>query len=328
VKNAWERGDPGIVFLDTINKTNLLKLGEIEATNPCGEVPLYAYESCNLGSINLANMITKSGKINFKKLKKTVHLSINFLDNVIDANNYPLKIIEDMTKANRKIGLGVMGFAEMLIKMGIRYDSKQAVQAAERVMKFISTEARKKSMELGKERGSFPSFGQSKLCKKYRHMRNATVTTIAPTGTISIIAGTSSGIEPIFSIAFVRRIMGGEQFFELNLLFEKIMKEKKLYSEKLIDDIKGGKPVDIPKKLKDLFVTALDVTPEQHIMIQAAFQKYTDNAVSKTVNLKEKATKDDVANIFRLAYKSGCKGITVYRYGSKEGQVLNICTTC
>jgi ribonucleoside-diphosphate reductase alpha chain len=328
VDNAWQNGDPGVVFLDTINRENPLKLGDIETTNPCGEVPLYPYESCNLGSINLANMVTTAGKINWNKLKKTVNLGVNFLDNIIDVNKYPLEVIESVTKTNRKIGLGIMGFAEMLIKMKIRYDSSQAVQAAERVMKFITAEARKKSAELGKERGSFANFSRSKLSGKYKHMRNATLTTVAPTGTISIIAGTSSGIEPIFAIAFIRRIMGGEQFFELNPLFEKILREKKLYSEKLIEAIKQGKPSGIPDKLKNLFVTALELTPEQHIKMQAAFQKYTDNAVSKTVNLKEKATKDDVADAFRLAHKLGCKGITVYRYGSKEGQVLNICTTC
>jgi ribonucleoside-diphosphate reductase alpha chain len=328
VENAWQRGDPGVIFLDTVNKSNVLKLGDMEAMNPCGESPLYPYESCNLGSINLANMVTTTGKINWGKIKKTVHFGVNFLDNVIDANKYPLEVIDKMTKTNRKIGLGVMGFAEMLINMKIKYDSKQAVQIAERIMKFINQEARKKSAELGKQRGDFPNFKQSKLLKKFKTMRNATVTAIAPTGTISIIAGTSSGIEPIFSIAFIRKIMGGEQFFELNPLFEKILKEKKIYSEKLVEDIKNNMPVKIPEKLKELFVTALDINPEQHIRIQAAFQKYTDNAVSKTVNLKEKATKEDVANAFKLAHKLGCKGITVYRYGSKEGQVLNICTTC
>ncbi|MBW2991739.1 adenosylcobalamin-dependent ribonucleoside-diphosphate reductase [Candidatus Woesearchaeota archaeon] len=327
-ENAWQRGDPGLLFLDTINKKNLLNLGEIEASNPCGEVPLYDYESCNLGSINIANMVTKTGKLDLKKLKKTVHLAVNFLDNVIDANQYPLEEIEEMTKANRKIGLGVMGFAEMLIKMRVRYDDKRAVETAERVMKFINEEARRKSMELGRERGSFPNFKKSKLARKYKAMRNATVTTIAPTGTISIIAGTSSSIEPIFAVAFMRRIMGGEQFFELNLLFEKILKERKLYSAELIENIKQGKPADIPEKLRNLFVTALDIPAEQHIKIQAGFQKYTDNAVSKTVNLREEAEKEDVGNVFKLAHKLGCKGVTIYRYGSKEGQVLNICTTC
>ena len=327
-ENAWERGDPGVVFLDTINKNNMLKMGDMEATNPCGEVPLYPYESCNLGSINLANMVTSTGKINWNKLKRTVHLGVNFLDNVIDANNYPLEVTGTMTKTNRKIGLGVMGFAEMLIKMKIKYSSDQAVHTAERVMKFITDEARKKSAELGKERGSFTNFSRSTLTKGYKYMRNATVTTIAPTGTISIIAGTSSSIEPIFAIALIRKIMGGEKFFELNPLFEKILREKKIYSEKLVDDIQNSRAVNIPEKLKELFITALDVSPEQHIKIQAAFQKHTDNAVSKTINMNEKATKEDVANAFRLAYKSGCKGITIYRYGSKEGQVLNICKTC
>jgi len=325
-ENAWQRGDPGVIFLGAVNRNNTLKLGEIEATNPCGEVPLYPYESCNLGSINLSNMVV-NGEIDWRRFRRAVRIGVHFLDNVIDTNRYPLKIIEEKTRANRKIGLGIMGFAEMLIKLGVKYDSDGAVKIAERVMDFVTEEARKKSIELGRERGNFPNFRKSRFVGKHKNMRNATVTTVAPTGTISIIAGTTSGIEPLFAVAFVRRIMDGKEYFELDPQFQKILKEKGLYSKKLVSEIRKGK-AKIPEKLRELFVTALDIEPEQHIKIQAAFQKYTDNAVSKTVNLKQDATKKDVADAFKLAYKLGCKGVTVYRYGSKEGQVLNICTTC
>jgi ribonucleoside-diphosphate reductase alpha chain len=300
VSNAWETGDPGIIFLDEINRKHPLK-GRIEATNPCGEQPLLPYESCNLGSINLSNMVS-NGNIDWDKLRKTVRLGVHFLDNVIDISKFPLPQIDKITKANRKIGLGVMGFAEMLIKIGVSYDSKKAVDIAEKVMKFIADEARTKSEDLGKKKGSFRNFRNSRIADKYWKMRNATVTTIAPTGTISIIAGTSSGIEPLFAVKFTREILGQKKFTEENPLWK-----SKKYDEKL-------------------FVTAMDVKPEQHVRIQAAFQKHTDNAVSKTVNLKPAATKADVRKIFMLAYALRCKGITVYRYGSKEKQVL--CVEC
>lgn len=301
-KNAWETGDPGMVFLDEINRRHPLK-EEIEATNPCGEQPLLPYESCNLGSINLSNM-ANSRKIDWEKLRKTVHLGVHFLDNVIDASVSPLVQIGKTTGRSRKIGLGVMGFADMLIKLGIRYDSKEAVKAAEDVMRFISKEARIKSEGLARKRGSFPDFRKSRLAQKHRAMRNATLTTIAPTGTISIIAGTSSGIEPLFALKFTRQILGKKKFTEENPLW------------------KSG------KYDKKLFVTAMDVKPEQHVKIQAAFQKHTDNAVSKTVNLPEDAKEGDVRKIFMLAHKLKCKGITVYRYGSRKEQVLNTCPTC
>ncbi|MEM2341770.1 MAG: vitamin B12-dependent ribonucleotide reductase [Candidatus Bathyarchaeia archaeon] len=323
---AWKTGDPGLIFLDEINRRNPTPhVGVIESTNPCGEVPLLPYESCNLGSINLSKMV-KDGEIDWDKIRRTVRTAVHFLDNVIDANKYPIPHIEKATKANRKIGLGVMGFAEMLIKLGIPYDSEEAIATAEKVMSFISEEARKKSVELGEERGSFPNFPGSIWDKMgYKAMRNATVTSIAPTGTISIIAGTSSGIEPLFAVAFVRNVMG-TQLFEVNSVFEQIAKERGFYSTELISKIAKTGSVqglsEVPPDVKRIFVTALEIAPEWHVRMQAAFQKYTDNAVSKTVNLPHEATIDDVRRIFMMTWKLKCKGITVYRYGSKAEQVL------
>ncbi len=328
VTMAWRTGDPGIVFLDEINRHNPTPhIGRIESTNPCGEVPLLPYESCNLGSINLSKMV-EDGKINWDKLKETVRTAVHFLDNVIDVNNYPLPEIEKNTKANRKIGLGVMGFAELLIQLNIPYDSEEAVATAEKTMKFISDEARKMSVELAEERGSFPNFKGSIWEKKgYKMMRNATLTTIAPTGSISIIANASSGIEPLFAVSFVRNVMG-TQLFEVNQLFEKIAKERGFYSTELLTliaktgSVKGVK--EVPEDVQRIFVTALDIAPEWHVKMQAAFQKYTDNAVAKTVNLPHEATLEDVRKIFMLAYELKCKGVTVYRYGSKREQVLYV----
>ena len=327
-ESAWKSGDPGVIFIDEINRHNpTLEVGRIEATNPCGEQPLLPYESCNLGSINLSRMV-ENGKINWKKLRETVRNAVHFLDNVIDANKFPLKKIEVMTKANRKIGLGVMGFADMLIKLGIPYNSKKALKIAEKIMKFITEEARKKSVELGEERGSFPNFDKSIWKDKYPAMRNATVTTIAPTGSISIIAGCSSGIEPLFAISFIRNVLGGTRLFEINPLFELTAKERGFYNAKLFEEIaKTGsiqKIGGIPEDIKKVFVTALDISPEWHVRMQAAFQKYTDNAVSKTVNLPNEATIEDVRKVFELAWKLKCKGVTVFRYGSKPEQVLYI----
>ncbi|MEM1530028.1 MAG: vitamin B12-dependent ribonucleotide reductase, partial [Candidatus Bathyarchaeia archaeon] len=304
---AWKTGDPGLVFLDEINRRNPTPhVGVIESTNPCGEVPLLPYESCNLGSINLSRMV-RDGEIDWDKLRRTIRIAVHFLDNVIDANKYPIPQIEKATKANRKIGLGVMGFAEMLIKLGIPYDSDEAIAIAEKVMSFISEEARKKSVELGEERGSFPNFPGSIWDKMgYKAMRNATVTSIAPTGTISIIAGTSSGIEPLFAVAFVRNVMG-TQLFEVNSVFEQIAKERGFYSTELISKIAKTGSVqglsEVPPDVKRIFVTALEIAPEWHVRMQAAFQKYTDNAVSKTVNLPHEATIDDVRRIFMMAWK-------------------------
>jgi ribonucleoside-diphosphate reductase alpha chain len=328
VTMAWRTGDPGIIFLDEINRHNPTPhVGIIESTNPCGEVPLLPYESCNLGSINLSKMV-KDGKVDWDKLRETVRTAVHFLDNVIDVNNYPLPEIEKNTKANRKIGLGVMGFAELLIELNIPYDSEKAVAAAEKIMKFISEEARKMSVELAEERGSFPNFKGSIWEKKgYERMRNATLTTIAPTGSISIIANTSSGIEPLFAVSFVRNVMG-TQLFEVNPIFERIAKERGFYSTELLTliaktgSVKGVRGV--PEDVQRLFVTALDIAPEWHVKMQAAFQKHTDNAVAKTVNLPHEATLEDVRKVFMLAHDLKCKGITVYRYGSKREQVLYV----
>lgn len=327
VSNAWKNGDPGMIFLDTINKANPLE-NKIEATNPCGEVPLLPYESCNLGSINLSKMLKKERKgysIDWKKFEETIRIGVHFLDNVIDVNHYPTPEIEKATKDTRKIGLGIMGFADMLIKLKIPYESKKALKIAEQIMKFMEKIAREESELLGKQRGSFPLFNKSKLASKYKTMRNATVTTIAPTGTISIIANCSSGIEPLFAIAFYRHVMEGKNLVEIHPEFQLELIKRGIYSEKLIKKIvKTGsfKGINLPKDLKEIFKTALDIKPEHHIRIQAVFQKYTDNAVSKTVNLPESATKKDVEKIFLLAHKLGCKGITIYRYNSKPEQVL------
>jgi ribonucleoside-diphosphate reductase alpha chain len=319
---AWQGGDPGVIFIDRINAAHPLP-GLIESTNPCGEQPLLPFESCNLGSLNLARLVVK-GELNWKRLGEVATWSVRFLDDVIDMNRYPLQQIEETTLQSRKIGLGVMGFAEMLILMNISYNSQEAVRLAEEVMKFISQKAREASACLGEERGSFPLFEESQL-KNWRAMRNATVTTIAPTGTISIIAGTSSGIEPLFALAFVRRVLEGARLLEVSLLFERAAEARGIYTPELKAELaRKGSAADmngVPQDLKDLFVTALDIPPQQHIRIQAAFQKYTDNAVSKTVNLPENATVDDVLNVYNLAYDMGCKGVTVFRYASKS-QVL------
>jgi ribonucleoside-diphosphate reductase alpha chain len=326
--SAWESGDPGVVFIDEINRHNPTpQLGRMESTNPCGEQPLLPYESCNLGSINLSRMVV-NGKIDWDRLKKTVRYAVHFLDNVVEANRYPLKETDEITRANRKIGLGVMGFADMLIKLGIPYDSGLALQTGEETMKFIEEESHKRSVELGEERGSFANFKGSIWESKYPAMRNATLTTIAPTGTISIIAGCSSGIEPIFAISFIRNVLSGTRLFETNPLFEMIAKEKGFYSEQLLEKIAKTGSVqntkEVPDDVKRLFVTALDIDPEWHVKMQAAFQKYTDNAVSKTVNLPAEATADDVRKIYDMAWQLKCKGVTVFRYGSKPEQVLYI----
>lgn len=330
VTNAWKTGDPGMIFIDEINRANPTpKVGKIEATNPCGEQPLLPWESCNLGSINLSKVVSGK-KINWNKLRQLVRVGVRFLDNVIDANRYPVQEIEDITYANRKIGIGVMGFAESLIKMNIPYNSTKALKIGKQIMKFIEKEGHKTSQQLGKERDDFPNFQHSiwKTKKKYKHMRNATVTTIAPTGTISIIASCSSGIEPLFAISFVRNVMEGTRLLETNKTFEKISEKKKFFSKDLLMRIAETGSIqkipDIPKNVKRIFVTALDISPQWHVKMQAAFQKYTDNAVSKTINLPENATLKEVRDAYMLAYKLKCKGITVYRYGSKPNQVLTI----
>ncbi len=329
VHNAWKTGDPGLIFIDEINRHNPTPhLGAIEATNPCGEMPLLYWEACNLGSINLAKIV-ENKKINWAKLKKLVNLSVRFLDNVIDVNKYPVAQIEKVTKLNRKIGLGVMGFAEALIQLNIPYDSDKALSLAKRLMKFIKKEGHVASQKLGLERGSFANFEQSiwKTKMHYKAMRNATVTTIAPTGTISIIANCSSGIEPLFAISYIRNVMDNTELLESNQYFENIAKKEGFYSKKLMEEISRYGTIQhiktIPKKIRQIFVTAHDISPFWHIKMQAAFQKYTDNAVSKTINLPHDTKQKDVNDAFWLAYKLNCKGITVYRYGSKSNQVLS-----
>lgn len=325
---AWLTGDPGLIFLDEINRRNPTPaLGEIEATNPCGELPLLPYESCNLASINLAKMI-RGGELDWPKLKENIHWGIRFLDDVIQVNKFPLPPIREITMGNRKVGLGVMGFADLLIHLKISYGDKQAISFAEKLMKFIHQESLQASVALAKERGFFPNLPKSIYARRGLRLRNATVNTIAPTGTISIIAGCSSGIEPLFAISYIRNVLSGSRFFEVHPLFEEIAKERGFYSKDLIAEIAQTGSIQkikgFPPEVQKIFVTAFDLSPEQHLRVQAAFQKYCDNSVSKTINLPADATVDEIKKIYLMAYRLQCKGITVYRYGSKEGQVLSL----
>ncbi len=333
VAMAWKNGEPGIIFIDRINRDNPTpQLGEIESTNPCGEQPLLPYESCNLGSINLAKMVARINDervVDWEKLRITVRKAVHFLDNVIDMSNFPVRQIKEMVRGNRKIGLGVMGFADMLVQLGIPYDSDEAVSLAGEIMKFITEEARKKSREIALRRGSFPNFKDSIWeAKGYEAMRNATVTTIAPTGTLSIIAGCSSGIEPLFAISFVRNVMDNTEMLEVNPYFEEAARREGFYSERLTRLIASKGSIqgieEIPERIRRIFVTAHEISPSWHVKMQAAFQAHTDNAVSKTVNFPHDATPQDVQEVFVLAYELGCKGITLYRDGSRDAQVLNI----
>ncbi len=326
-RSAWKSGDPGLVFIDEINRKNPTPLlGLIRSTNPCGEVPLYSFESCNLGSINLASILHE-GKIDWDKLRSLVRAGVRFLDNVIDANKYPLADIDTATKVNRKIGLGVMGFADMLILLGIEYTDKKALDVAGQVMKFIQDEADATSIQLGLDRGSFPNFVHSIFKERVPAMRNATRTAIAPTGTISLIAGVSSGIEPIFSVYHKRDIAGRGLVDYFHPLFMRQLADRGLDVKDIQQSIAKHKSIDvpgIPDDFKRLYITAFDIDPDWHVTIQATFQQHVDNSVSKTINLPESATVEDVKRCFVRAHELKTKGITIYRYNSAASQVLNL----
>jgi ribonucleoside-diphosphate reductase alpha chain len=327
VYSAWRSGDPGLVFLDEINRHNPTpNLGQIRATNPCGEIPLLPYESCNLASIDISKFV-KNGAVNWDKLEEAIQWGIRFLDDVIEVNRYPLIQIQEMTMANRKIGLGIMGFADTLIRLGVPYTHPDAISKASELMSFVRKASLKASAALAEERGVFPNYDKSILPPRNLRLRNATVNTIAPTGTISIIAGCSSGIEPLFALSYVRNVLSGARLFETHPLFEMELRRRGLYSKELMAEVgRVGSLQDIetvPEDIKKIFITSFDVPPEIHLQIQAAFQDHTDNSVSKTINLPPDSTVEDVRNIYALAHKLKCKGITVYRYGTKRGQVLS-----
>jgi ribonucleoside-diphosphate reductase alpha chain len=331
VDAAWETGDPGVLFLDRINDANPTpQIGDIESTNPCGEVPLLPYEPCVLGSINLSHMVKeKNGKweADFEKIKRTARDAVHFLDNVIEVNQYPLPQIANMAKGNRKIGLGVMGLAHFFIRLGIPYNSPKALEVARGLMSFIQHQARERSIELAEERGVFPNFLGSVYSKSGMRLRNATVTTIAPTGTLSLIADCSSGIEPLYALYYVRKALEGKEFRITDPLFLELAEKERFLSPSLMKALSEGAMLrdlpEVPQTIKELFITAFEIPPTWHIKIQAAFQEYTDNAVSKTINFPRDATKDDVREAFLMAYRERCKGITIYRSGSKPSQVLS-----
>lgn len=329
IESAWRNGEPGVIFIDRINRDNPTpELGQIESTNPCGEQPLLAYESCVLGSINLSRFV-RDGGVDFERLKEVVAIGVHFLDNIIDISNYPSPQIQSITRANRKIGLGVMGWADLLIALGISYDSEEAIQLAEELMGFISSEAMKASVELAAKRGPFPRWFQETIYQNNEQAprRNATVTTVAPTGTIGLIADCSSGIEPIYSVAYRRISFGSDQMLFVHPLFEQYARGHGFYSDRLMNLVAEEGSLhsipEVPDEAKRLFVTAHDIGPTWHVRMQAAFQKHIDAAVSKTINFSNAATVGDVREAFTLAYELGCKGITIYRDGSREGQVLS-----
>lgn len=326
---ALETGDPGLIFLDAVERANPTPaVGRLEATNPCGEQPLLPYESCHLGSINLARLV-RHGRLHWTELDQLVDLGVTFLDYCIDQSHYPLPQITAITHANRKIGLGVMGLADLFIQLGLAYDSPEALELADRIMARIQARAVARSEALARERGPFPNFPGSRWEQEGRPpRRNATVTTIAPTGTISILAGVSSGIEPLFAVAYRRRALEGEEFDEVHPLFLTKLAELGLRQEEWVPRVLTTGRVrpfaELPEELRRVFPTTFEVSLDYQVKMQAAFQRHVDNAVSKTINLPPEATVEDVAHAFRLAHRLGLKGITVYRYGSRPGQVLSL----
>jgi ribonucleoside-diphosphate reductase alpha chain len=333
VEHAWKNGDPGIIFLERLNKDNPTpNLGQIESTNPCGEQPLLPYEACNLGSINLAHMVKEEEgikKVDYDKLRGVIHTAVRFLDDVIDMSKYPLEKIREMAHGNRKIGLGVMGYADLLIILGIPYNSEEALELSQKVMNFIQDESKNASKELAKEKGVFPNFkGSIYDSPDGYEIRNATTTTIAPTGTLSIIADCSSGVEPLFAISFVKNVMDNDRLVEVNKYFKGAAINEGFYSEEVMGKIaeKGNlKDIgEVPSEFKRIFVTAHEISPKWHVRTQAAFQKFVDNAVSKTVNFPNSATVQDVEDVYMLAYRLDCKGITIFRDKSRNAQVLQV----
>jgi ribonucleoside-diphosphate reductase alpha chain len=326
IEGAWKSGDPGVVFIDRLEAGNMVpSCGRLDSTNPCGEQPLFPYESCNLGSISLMAMADEYGEIDWNRLERVTRMAVRFLDNVIDCNTYPLEDIDKMTRGNRKIGLGIMGWAELLFARGIRYGSRESISLAEEVMGFIQRIGHDESEMLAGTRGSFPNWKGSLWDRRGRPMRNATVTTIAPTGTISLIAECSSGIEPVFALAFRRKAFDNDTLVYVNGFLERALAKMGDSSSGMLDLVLASGTlagVDAPHKIKEVFVTAHDIPYREHVEMQAAFQKYTDNAVSKTINLPNSATLDDVRDSYLTAYSLGCKGITIYRDRCKETQVL------
>lgn len=327
IQNAWETGEPGILFLDTINKFNPTPHeGRIEACNPCSEATLLPWESCVLGSINLSKMV-KNGKIDYDRLAEVVFLSVIFLDNIIDLNKYPLPEIENVTKRNRKIGVGIMGLADMFFQLGIPYDSQEAIATAAKVMSFINTKAIEASQFLAQERGPFPNFPNS-IYRDGKPRRNAVVTSIAPTGTLAAIANTTFSTEPEYALIYTKTILNGKQFTVINPFFEAALKKHGLYNDYLIEKIKANRGSiqginEIPEEIRKVFRVAYDIAPNWHIDMQAALQKHVEQSISKTINLPENSTVNDIASIYFSAWKSGCKGVTVYRDGSRPQQVLS-----
>ena len=322
VSNAWETGDPGLLFHDRINAANPTpELGALDATNPCGEQPLLPYESCNLGSINVARF-ARAGAIDYTELAEVVSHAVHFLDNVLDANVYPVEAVREMTLQNRKIGLGIMGFADLLVNLGIPYASREAVTLASELMGFIHKEASAASARLAMERGPFPAFHQSRLAE---NRRNACVTSIAPTGTISLLANCSSGIEPFFALSYRREVIGSTRAVDVHPALSQMLAADVPDPEALLNHVRATGRLDlpgVPAQMRELFRTAHEITPEWHIQMQAAFQRHTDTAVSKTINLLNSARPEEVAAAYRLAFESGCKGVTVFRDGCKARQVL------